>query len=418
MAGKYSMIEKIVRGIIDMEENPISYTKFREQPQFTKMSAKGLSQRRKVDAKHEHQPTNDLVDEYHEKQQSFDAIAIDYAGPFYVKPSRSYSDKAWIFLAFDYVTEGVYFDLVFANETQSFLDAFTRLCATRGKPSQVTSDTAPKFYNAARRLHYQTNRSPPPEVTRGIRAMMKENDEGIVWILAPAYGRAEKAIQTCKKILNKNMGIVEVDTMRFLTNLKAAEMCFNNRSLLKDNDNGETNFTPAYALIGRLFFAPASTQRPKISSVVKRNDVKDSQELLEKLRKEFVQERLKKSLYRRKNAKKPSIIRPSTSAVKSTTLQSTKAPVTNSRPSTSYDTSKRNLRSTMKNDANSRASALIVDSRSRPSTSAGNKKKKQKDAPKRNLSISSSRSCESDMRLRREKFKLQSTPRRSPRIGN
>lgn len=86
----------------------------------------------------------------------FAKIAIDYAGPIYLKSSRIRREtdcKAWIMVSVCLVTKAVHLELVGDCSGNTLLLALLRMFATRGKPQIIISDNGKNFVYAARELH-------------------------------------------------------------------------------------------------------------------------------------------------------------------------------------------------------------------------------------------------------------------------
>ena len=76
----------------------------------------------------------------------FACCGVDFAGPFVVKITRKVSAKRYLCLFTCASTRAVHLEVAFSLDTASFLNAFSRMVARRGKPEVVISDNGTKFH--------------------------------------------------------------------------------------------------------------------------------------------------------------------------------------------------------------------------------------------------------------------------------
>ena len=85
--------------------------------------------------------------------KAFERVGIDYAGPFLTKQGRGKQRaKRYLCLFTCLVTRAVHLELAYGQETDSFINAFTRMTLRRGTPSYVLSDNERNFVGAEREL--------------------------------------------------------------------------------------------------------------------------------------------------------------------------------------------------------------------------------------------------------------------------
>ncbi|XP_066907074.1 uncharacterized protein [Halyomorpha halys] len=85
----------------------------------------------------------------------FQHVGVDFGGPFLIRESRrckSALSKAYLSLFICMSTKAVHLEVVSTLETESFLAAFDRFIARRGKPIRIYSDCGTNFVGASRKL--------------------------------------------------------------------------------------------------------------------------------------------------------------------------------------------------------------------------------------------------------------------------
>lgn len=88
----------------------------------------------------------------------FETVGLDYARPVTIRPSRircgcTLITKGYICILVCIVTKAVHLELVSNMTTKTFLGAFHRFIARRGKPSKVYSGNGKNFVRARNELH-------------------------------------------------------------------------------------------------------------------------------------------------------------------------------------------------------------------------------------------------------------------------
>ena len=85
--------------------------------------------------------------------RAFERIGTDYAGPFLTKQGRGETRvKRYLCLFTCLATRSVHLEMAYALDTNSFIDAFTRMTARRGTPSFILSDNGTNFVGAEKEI--------------------------------------------------------------------------------------------------------------------------------------------------------------------------------------------------------------------------------------------------------------------------
>ena len=171
----------------------------------------------------------------------FENIGVDLAGPLFLKDGG----KAWIVLFTCAVYRCVHLELVTSLSTEAFLDAFSRHCARRGRPSVVYSDNGTNFVganNALRALNWK-------------KIEAAANLKQIKWIFNPPAspwwgGWWERLVRTVKELLRRTLGRTSLNYEKLSTLLCEIEGVINQRPLTAESDDPEDlqPLTPAMYL--------------------------------------------------------------------------------------------------------------------------------------------------------------------------
>ena len=82
---------------------------------------------------------------------------VDFAGPFVIKLTRRVTVKRYRCLFTWASTRAVHLEIFYSLDTASFLNAFSRMAARRGKPEVMISDNGTNFTSAERELSGQVS---------------------------------------------------------------------------------------------------------------------------------------------------------------------------------------------------------------------------------------------------------------------
>ena len=82
----------------------------------------------------------------------FAHCGVDFASPFVIKLTRKVTAKRYLCLFTCASTRAVHLEIAYSLDTASFLNAFARIVARRGKPEVMISDNGTNFTSAEREL--------------------------------------------------------------------------------------------------------------------------------------------------------------------------------------------------------------------------------------------------------------------------
>ena len=84
---------------------------------------------------------------------AFSHISVDFAGPFETRQGRGKTRlKRYLCVFYCLHTKAIHLEMAYGLDTDSFLRAFMRFIARRGRPSHVTSDNATNFVGASKEI--------------------------------------------------------------------------------------------------------------------------------------------------------------------------------------------------------------------------------------------------------------------------
>lgn len=197
------------------------------------------------------------------RARPFENVGLDYAGPVNIKQSRirrTLITKGYICVFVCMATKALHLELVSNMTTKTFLSAFHRFTARRGKPSQVYSDNGKNFVGARNELHklYRlfNNRDIADEINNHLA------NDNIRWHFippaAPHWGGIwESGVKSVKHHLKRTMGNTTLTYEELNTLLVQIEGILNSRPLcpLSDGADEVDYLTPAHFLIGDVLTA-------------------------------------------------------------------------------------------------------------------------------------------------------------------
>ena len=84
--------------------------------------------------------------------RAFSKCCVDYAGPFTTKITRGVSSKRYLCLFTCSATRAVHLEMACSLSTTDFLNALSRIVATRERPDEITSNNGTDFVRADKEL--------------------------------------------------------------------------------------------------------------------------------------------------------------------------------------------------------------------------------------------------------------------------
>ena len=157
--------------------------------------------------------------------RAFDKVGIDYSGPFQTKQGRGKTRaKRYICLFTCLATRAVHLEMSYALDTDSFVNAFTRMTSRRGTPSYVLTDNGTNFVGAEREIRELILALDRDKIIKDTTV-----HHPIDWKFnppsAPHFGGVfEARVKSAKKALKAILGNAEVTDEELLT---AAEKLLN-----------------------------------------------------------------------------------------------------------------------------------------------------------------------------------------------
>jgi hypothetical protein len=130
----------------------------------------------------------------------FTYVGLDVFGPFYVKIGRS-EVKRWVCLFTCAVTRAIHLEKINSLDSNSFINAYRRFTARRGKPIMLISDNGTNFVGSEKEL-----RQAAKEVLEKFQGHMTDNEIRIRWRFNPPYGSHwgglfERQIRTTRRVM-------------------------------------------------------------------------------------------------------------------------------------------------------------------------------------------------------------------------
>ena len=96
--------------------------------------------------------------------RAFEKVGVDYGGPFLTKQGRGRTRaKRYLCLFTCLTTRAVHLEMSYSLDTDSFINAFTRMTSRRGTPTYVISDNGTNFVGAERELRELVEALTPTE---------------------------------------------------------------------------------------------------------------------------------------------------------------------------------------------------------------------------------------------------------------
>ncbi|XP_064629237.1 uncharacterized protein LOC135488532 [Lineus longissimus] len=184
--------------------------------------------------------------------RAFARSGVDYGGPFTVKITRNTSAKRWLCLFTCTTSRAVHLEIAYSLDTHSFLNAFSRMVARRGKPEIVISDNGTNFHGAERELSELIMNLDHEEIVNDAA------NKGITWRFDPPWGSHhgglfEALIKSAKRALRAILWEARVNDEELQTAVTEVEGLLNSRPLTYSSNDpkDETVLTPNNFLIGQ-----------------------------------------------------------------------------------------------------------------------------------------------------------------------
>ena len=192
---------------------------------------------KKLYGKPRNQKMSDLPEERLRRVQPFNHVGIDCFGPFYIQQGRHQVKRyGCVFTCMNY--RAVHIEKLNTLETDSFINAFRRFMARRGKPSKVWSDNGTNFVGASPELLKELQSLDQQKISEyGLRRNIQwqfntphASHMGGVW---------ERQIRTIRKILtsllHQHMDRISDEVIETL--FCEVESMINSRPLTKVSDD-------------------------------------------------------------------------------------------------------------------------------------------------------------------------------------
>jgi hypothetical protein len=187
--------------------------------------------------------------------KAFDRIGVDYGGPFRTKQGRGKPRaKRYLCLFTCLATRAVHLEMSYSLDTDSFLNAFTRMTSRRGMPSYVVSDNGGNFVSGEKEIRELVSQFDQEKIINETSRM-----KPIEWKFNPPAsphfgGIFESMIKSSKKALRTILGDAEVNDEELHTAICGAERLLNSRPItyVSSDINDLAPLTPSHFLVGQL----------------------------------------------------------------------------------------------------------------------------------------------------------------------
>ena len=207
--------------------------------------------------------------------RAFDRIGIDYAGPFLTKQGRGkIRAKRYLCLFTCLATRAVHLEMSYSLDTDSFINAFTRMSSRRGTPTYVLTDNGTNFVGAEREMRELIEALDHDKIIQGT-----SKHHPIDWKFnppsAPHFGGVfEAMIKSAKKAIKAILGDADITDEELHTAICGAERLLNSRPItyVSSNPNDLSPLTPNHFLVGQIggSFAPEALDQTEVYNPRKR----------------------------------------------------------------------------------------------------------------------------------------------------
>ena len=171
-----------------------------------------------------------------EKLKAFDAVGIDFAGPFLLRVGRGkIRKKSYILVMTCMTTRAVHLEATGGMETVHVINAISRFCDVRGVPSKIISDNQTSFTRANKDL-IEWHESIDWKQIEKRTGLNFHYSRGIEWIFnpphAPHFGGAfEIMVKAVKRALKDCTSSADLDEEEFRTCVSKVACMLNNRPI-------------------------------------------------------------------------------------------------------------------------------------------------------------------------------------------
>ena len=187
--------------------------------------------------------------------RAFEEVGVDYGGPFLTKQGRGRTRAMRYLCLFTCLTtRAVHLEMSYSLDTDSFINAFTRMTSRRGTPTYVISDNGTNFVGAERELRELVEALDTDRITQETSKY-----HPIDWKFnppcAPHFGGVfEALIKSAKKAIKAILGDADVTNEELHTAICGAERLLNSRPItyVSSDPNDLSPLTPSHFLVGEI----------------------------------------------------------------------------------------------------------------------------------------------------------------------
>lgn len=187
--------------------------------------------------------------------RAFERVGVDYGGPFLTKHGRGKTKtKRYLCLFTCLTTRAVHLEMSYSLDTDSFVNAFTRMTSRRGTPKYVVSDNGTNFVAAEREL-----RELVQNLDRDRIVHATTGTQHIEWDFNPPAsphfgGVFESMIKSAKKAINASLSDADITDEELYTAMCGAEQLLNSRPItyVSSDANDLCPLTPNHFIVGQL----------------------------------------------------------------------------------------------------------------------------------------------------------------------
>ena len=207
--------------------------------------------------------------------RAFERVGVDYGGPFLTRQGRGKTRaKRYLCLFTCLTARAVHLEMSYALDTDSFVNAFTRMTSRRGTPAYVISDNGTNFVGAEPELRELVEALDADRITQETSKY-----HPIDWKFnppcAPHFGGVfEALIKSAKKAIKVILGDADVTEEELHTAICGAERLLNSRPItyVSSDPNDLSPLTPSHFLVGEIGgpFAPEALDREQTCNPRKR----------------------------------------------------------------------------------------------------------------------------------------------------